>query len=241
MEYLFSEGIRTVGLIGAGGKSSLLAYLVAIKKRVPIIVTTSTKMAWGQYAMADDFLLMNQALPKSIKTSLFVAGSVEGKKRKIIGIGTDELELLLERYPEALLIYEADGAAGNELKCPGEHEPVIANRTDVVIAVTSMRVFARKISEIPLHRREAFLKLFPDSEHKYLTPELMSMLLTHPCGTFKGVPEHCRRIWFINKADVQEDVDMGKHFINEMNINACSISVIIGSLKSQHFWIYLER
>lgn len=134
---------QIISVVGAGGKTTicyrLAKELTLLGQRV--IVTTTTHMwkpksdfvEWnvesGQKA-ASDFL---ENLAGHLEQKRIVTIGVSSETEKICGIPSEHYETLCSLAD--VLIVEADGAKGRDVKIPATHEPVIFPGTDLVIGV----------------------------------------------------------------------------------------------------------
>lgn len=146
---------KIISVVGAGGKTTtcyrLAKELAALGQKV--IVTTTTHM----WKPAEDFVEWN-AESGHRSASAFLGNLAEDleKKRaltvgvscgngKICGIPSESYETLCSLAD--VLIVEADGAKGKEIKIPAAHEPVIFPGTDLVIGVLGYPAVGRSIEE----------------------------------------------------------------------------------------------
>jgi len=68
-----------------------------------------------------------------------------------------------------------------------------------------------------------------------MTAEAMAVLMIHPEGLFKGAPPSCRRIAFLNKVDVIEEIEEAREIALRIlkGRNRQVERVILGQLKSE--------
>ena len=158
---------RIISIVGAGGKTSTMFQLAkeyaGIGKRV--IVTTSTHIfrpegyevvlenqpQWLEQLMEfakepGGNILVTAAEEIEWKKGKHDHFSVDKAKKKLKGMEPQKIGKLSE-YCDVLLI-EADGSKGLPVKIPAEHEPVICEKTGIVLNVYGMRAIGKKIKDV---------------------------------------------------------------------------------------------
>ena len=183
---------KTVAVVGAGGKTSLVKTLAAelsgMGRRV--VITTTTKM----HPPEDRNLLC--ASPDEVRSLLLqkspVWAGVYFNEYKIEGLPVPLSEL--SAVADHVLI-EADGAKKLPLKMiDASHEPVIPPETEAVIAAAGLDGIGNPLSET-VHRPEIACKALDCGMDHLVTPEDAARLL-----------EICYRPKYVlfNKADTDK-------------------------------------
>lgn len=202
-------------LTGAGGKTTLMfrlaheLYLMGKK----VITTTTTKIkkpseeeAPHLYVSTDEKeieRLVSLHLQTDRHLTLAAENIMDGKLR---GISPDFADFLWSLYDIDYLIIEADGAAGRPIKAPREQEPVLPKRTTLVIALLGLDGIGKELNDQNVFQTSLVSKLTGILENEKITEEGMARLFIHPQGLFKGTPPSARRIAFLNKMDVLEEM-----------------------------------
>ena len=183
-----------VAVVGAGGKSALLAAAAAEARRQgsTLFLSVTTRLALPQTEMADRTIYLAEApggapgeaplkglAPRDGEVVLLASRLLE-EVRKIEGVPPETLASLAAAGSYTPLILEADGAAAADLKVPGPGEPVIPDITSTVVAVTGLPALGADIGKARVHRREMLENLFPGERR--LSPSLLAALLAHPEG-----------------------------------------------------------
>ena len=206
--FRIDSGTRVVALVGAGGKTSLLYSLaremVSLDRRV--ITTTTTKIfpprpdqSPALVILSEDLSLANLSAGLSrhkhvtLGSSLLKVGKVDGVSEETIYDGL--------RYADSILV-EADGAAGRSVKAPEKWEPVIPRAADLVIPVVGLDCIGARATEDLVFRLERFLAVTGLKAGETISPESIGLLLGHPEGGIRGVPEGSRVVPFLNKVDL---------------------------------------
>lgn len=190
-----------VATVGGGGKTTLLFALAQEASRDLsttglTVITTTTKMTIPP---------QGSELPLVLgRNTAFRAGALDDVQRRglrtaIVGSGRGDRERLLavdRSWPREalglegveLVAVEADGSSGRPFKAPADHEPVLPEGVDVVIAVVGASVLGRRLDGEAVHRPERVCGLTGASEGDEVTASLIGRVLSHAEGGRKGVP-----------------------------------------------------
>ncbi|HSJ70230.1 MAG TPA: selenium cofactor biosynthesis protein YqeC [Acidimicrobiia bacterium] len=180
-----------VALVGAGGKSTILATLARELSDLRVIVTTTTRMAQDQVTQptcwSDDPAVVDAALEPG--SPLFVA--TERIPGKVIGVSPAAADRLFRMTLADHVLVEADGARGMAIKAPAAHEPVIPSASTTVIVVASIDAVGHPIAEVA-HRHMLVGQIIGTHPDNLLTAEGAATVLLHPDGGLKGIPSEAR-------------------------------------------------
>lgn len=198
--------LACVAFTGAGGKTTAL-FQLARELHPPVIVSATTHLGVWQIPLADEHILAKKTddlLNLSPRGVLLVTGEIEGQRTKGPELSTISwLHEYCERYALPLLI-EADGSRQRPLKAPGEHEPLIPDFVQVVVAMTGLTGLGKALDEETVHRPEIFGRLGGLRPGEPVTPAALVRVLTHPAGGLKNIPPGAQRIALLNQADTPE-------------------------------------
>ncbi len=206
--FRIDSGTRVVALVGAGGKTSLMYSLaremVSLGRRV--VTTTTTKIFPPRPDQSPGLVLLSEDVSRAnlaaglarhghvtLGSSLLKVGKVDGVSEETI---YDSL-----RYADSVLV-EADGAAGRSVKAPEKWEPVIPGAAELVIPVVGLDCIGARVTEDLVFRLERFLAVTGLQPGETISPESIGLLLGHPEGGIRGVPERSRVVPFLNKVDL---------------------------------------
>jgi len=205
---------EVISLVGAGGKTTLMAALAKelAQNGASVITTTTTKIfdwqAPGEELImeADEDRMLEltvQALQKHRHITL-ASGSLPQVK-KLDGISLQIIARLAKLEQVDYIFVEADGAARKPLKAPNATEPVIPGNTSLVIAVVGIDALNKKLNRENVFRPEIISKLTGLAMEEVVTADAIAALIVHDEGITKGSPKSARIIPLINKVDTQED------------------------------------
>lgn len=220
-----------VAIVGAGGKSTLMATLGAELAEAghTVLATTTTKMGSGQTDRFPTVVWVDDVLGKDVFRKDVLGKDVLGKDvlRKE-GVDATDLRtrpgpiLVLERGDERkvtgpaphvvgalfatsdYMLVEADGARGRSFKAPAEHEPVIPAATTYVAIVMGADAFGRPIAEAA-HRPERVVALSGREASAAITPAVVASVVGHRDGGLRGVPQEARIAVVVTKVADEAD------------------------------------
>ena len=185
-------------LVGGGGKTTLLLRLAQELSTTGarVIVTTTTHIfpPDGMRAQNPEARNEAQAILQHEPLICFGKPSIEGK------LEAPDLSMETLAACADYVLIEADGAKRLPLKAPAEHEPVIPSETKLVIAVAGLDGIGKPIAETAF-RSDRYAALCGKAETERVTAEDVALVLTHPKGQRKNVPDDARFAVLLNKAD----------------------------------------
>ncbi len=206
----------TLSLVGGGGKTSTLFALArafrALELRV--LVTTTTRILDPQSASEREgrgfapLLLEAGRGEKALLSDLAARAStggaaVLGKDRRDGKLSGVEGTLLTRVRPLFdVVLVEADGSKGLPIKAPGDGEPVLAPRSDAVIALIGLDALGQPLSDLIAHRAAILSELCGCPLGAPLGVEHLARLAAAPGGSFKSCPPGAFRVLILNKADL---------------------------------------
>lgn len=180
--YEFCQGVKTIALVGAGGKTSTLFSLAKqfteSGRRVLVYTTTHMMIPSVLHQTA-------QEAEKCWEMGKFaVIGSPDNRTGKI-GPPQEQLRRELSRCAEVVLV-EADGSRRLPVKAPRTQEPVLPEGTDLVLCVMGLSALGKPLEQCCFGLPEACTLLGVGPE-ACLTPELAAALLSDVQGGRKNV------------------------------------------------------
>jgi len=244
-EALGIEAREVISLVGAGGKTTLMFRLarelsLSGKK---VVTTTTTKIL--EPASGETGSLFVDSDEERIKD--FVRGHLDqydhitiARERlesgKLKGVSPNLVDDLCHSQGiDAVIIIEADGAAGRPVKAPRENEPVIPTSTTLIVAILGVDGLEMKLSEEKVFQPERVSKITGVPMGERLTDEAMAILVTHHEGIFKGTPSSSRVVAFLNKVDIPNGVTKAKSIaLKILDKKHRQIErIVLGQLKSE--------
>lgn len=217
---LISDEHRLIALTGAGGKTSLMCWLSMFFKAEGkrVITTTTTKILpppRGHVVLQNDGPDFTERVQSALQLfpSVTVAHDLDTASGKLLGLSRETISTLHNTEMADLILVEADGAARKPLKAPAKHEPVIPKETTLCIGVMGIDAVYRTMSEACVHRSKIFAKITGTDTGSVITPRHLITLAKSANGLFKGCPENCQKISFLNKTDSPG----GEELVSEFN------------------------
>ncbi len=183
-------------LIGGGGKtSSMLAMGQELaSKNHQVIMTTTTHIMPFEIPFPDNLQCVG----------------IMGENGKLGPLA--EPDSLVESC-EFLLI-EADGSRGLPIKAPADHEPVITEGTELVIALVGLKGIGKPIGET-CHRPKLVCDILGKCETDIIEEEDIVKLLLSPKGYYKNVKKR-RYAVILNQADTLTDRERGSRIAKKL-------------------------
>lgn len=202
---------RFVTVIGGGGKTSLMYYLVAGLKAggETAFAAATAKLFYpggaGHHAvLAGSLPECRQAVadwhryPGVITLARTV---VAGPRDKLAGLDPAWLDAVAGEYPDFRFVVEGDGSAGLPLKGHLGHDPVVPAATRLLIPVIGADAIGRPLAAGHVHRPARAAELAGVVPGELVTPAMIVRLLLHPEGYLRTCPPGAAIVPFINKAE----------------------------------------
>jgi len=233
-----------IALVGAGGKTSLMSALTRelLNNHRRLLITTTTKVWYEQARELAPvvFIETNQAWNTDLTRAIESHGRVFLAMRplasgKVQGIGPDVADELYKKQVADCLLAEADGASGKPLKAPADHEPVIPKGATLVVGVVGADAIGKECSEDTVFRLDRLLALTGAKQGDSIEAKLLAKLAGHEMGLFKGCPSEARKVMFLNRIDLLDQlgpVDQLRDILEE------SVGLIAGSVKNGTYLIF---
>ena len=200
-----------ISVVGAGGKTTVVERLAREykEKNQSVIVTTTTHMKQpedGCFLAKPDMDHFVQLL-KFRKDVWMGIPDQDGKMRAFPFVFLEAVRIL-----EIPIIIEADGANGLPCKVPAAHEPVLWEKSMVVLGVIGLDAVGHPIMEV-CHR--------PDETARFLQKEKEDLLTVHDIaaigiserGLRKSMDPFMKYHIILNKADTKERIRLGEEII----------------------------
>lgn len=142
---------KTVAVVGAGGKTTLLARLAAQRRAQRVLLTTTTHI----FPFSSDLCRAvcidpdTAALTQAQSSPGVVCAGTRARDGKLTALPHGLLQLARSRAH--LVLYEADGAKCRPLKLHNETEPVLLPDTDLCILVAGLSALGQPVGDA-VHR-----------------------------------------------------------------------------------------
>ena len=227
---------QIVAFVGAGGKSASIRRLIEeLTPKVPVLITTTTKLALDQTDLAVHHIILRSKEDVSLfpallreHSSVLVTGEKWSEEPKWTAPPEDLLADLLHLAAAsgAVVLIEADGARGCSLKAPAEHEPVIPQFVDLVVPVMGLDVLGAKLEGRLVYRPELVQKVLGIQKDHILQPADAARILAHGNGALKAVPASAQVRVILNKAETHKAVEHGRE-IAKLTLKTDRIGAVI--------------
>ncbi|MEG1406298.1 MAG: selenium cofactor biosynthesis protein YqeC [Ruthenibacterium sp.] len=179
---------QTVCVVGAGGKTTLIATLAkqaAAHGRRCAIATTTHYCAFSQTDFIDgsgnDAAQIN-AVRAQLNAHKIVYTGTPTAAGKLSACGDAMWQTLVQNSD--LLLVEADGSRRLPIKFPNQTEPVFPPRTDVVLVVMGLSALGKKLCEV-CHRYPLACDALGCAPDAIVTPALLVQIIVRGYGKFK--------------------------------------------------------
>lgn len=190
-----------LGLIGSGGKTSLLYRLGQdlARSHRRVLLTSLTKAGHSP-----EFPIHYWPLPNNAdewfqeRNPIYVLAKQLGPE-KYEGLTTSQLEQLLPHID--VCVAEADGARRHPLKAHNDRDLHLPHCITHVVILVGAKAVDRPLNETWVHRPELFQKLWKLPPEARLTPDVIAKAVTHPKGYRSRLNPNTPTIYFINQAD----------------------------------------
>jgi len=222
------QGLRlsnggVVGIVGAGGKTSLM-YRLARELSADgdsVLTTTTTKIWMPTRDQSEEVVISPRADEIISRAGRFQTASYHftaaaeklNSQHKLKGYAPEFIDDLRERKYFKWILVEADGAAGRSLKAPAAHEPVIPASAEWVIGLAGLDAAGKTLDEDTVFRPEIFAELTGLAMGRTVSAAAIAASLTHPEGIFKGSPGAAGRYLFLNKAESAGEMQAGREVV----------------------------
>jgi len=243
---ILPESNCVISVVGAGGKTACIYKLARnlVNEGKRVLVTTTTKMYHPRIDSQETFNL-HIVQPDEIISNFFggsreisVAALSEDKElKKIIGYSPRQVDVIYKAGKFDCVIVEADGAEGKSIKAPADHEPMIPSSSNITIGVIGLDSLGYPLDERIVHRPEALATITGQEIGSIITENTLKSLVLSPDGLLKSVPEYCRKVVVLNKADTPALAEQGNELaaaiLQENQKESTIEAVLVGSLVSK--------
>jgi len=207
-----------VSFVGAGGKTTTMFEVAKEMKSLgkKVLVTTTTKIffpAKNQFdgiIISEDYDEITSVIKKYPDRLLTVicGGNILANTggnttpKKLRGIDKSYIDRLYSENFFDVILVEADGAKGKQVKAPNAFEPVIPLKTTLVVGVIGLECLGKEITKEWVHRPELFAKIAKKKLGEEIDCESLVNLITSPRGLFKDAPKDCKCLVLLNVSDM---------------------------------------
>ncbi|MCB9453613.1 MAG: putative selenium-dependent hydroxylase accessory protein YqeC [Anaerolineaceae bacterium] len=228
-----------IAFIGAGGKTSTMVALAHELAGAGwrVLATTTTRIG------LDQLEFMPAALPvdrdrEEISEALgdygfvFLYDQIQGDK--VQGIAPGMISRLLDTIDSDVLLIEADGARGLNLKAPKSHEPVIPAETSLVVPVAGLSVLGQPLDEDHVYNAQAIDERYGFGIGNRIKSPWVAQVLRDDQLGLSGVPKRARVMVFLNQTPPNGFMRIRSRLIARLIMRVPRIQgVVMGSARSE--------
>lgn len=230
-------GIKQAGVVacvGAGGKTSLLQSLAAVRKIRPVVVTSTTKMFYSQVTQyplvvldkwASGIAKVRQVLERQQQVAWF--SRQEGEK--VIGLPAGWVDKLAAALPAATILVEADGARCCLIKAPAEQEPVIPANTTTTVGIVNLSILGQPLSRGNTHRLELVTRILSKQAGERASWQDIARLAVHTQGIFQYA--RGSKVLLLSGGGTASSREAAKQiagYVKEANVSIARVVVTVG-------------
>lgn len=228
IESIFDRnGCCLVSLIGGGGKTTTLYELSKLlSKTHRVLVTSTTAMFRPGLNQVDEiyFSELPSFNPDTKGVVGFFSHVHKDHDQKVKGVDPSVLDAFVDEFIPMIILNEADGAKSRPIKAHLDHEPVIPERTDIVVIVLGLDGLGKPVSEEWIFRTDRFCEITGAQVGDRIETSHWIQLLSDSNGLGKGIPAHAEVILLLNKfSQLELDIDF-KLFFDKL---PCWISAMV--------------
>jgi len=205
-----------VGIIGAGGKTTLmfeLAHNLSVARRV--LITTTTKIYRPTPSLSCSVVVsatVDEALPLLVAawqgSNIVVLAQGEDAEGKLLGIPLSWVAILTAAFPDGTILVEADGAAGRLLKGHAPHEPVLPPETTIVVAMMGLGVIGKPLGSAYVHRPEIVAECGQTALLELVTPAIAAETVIRMLKVAKAQARNARLVLWLNNTGPNGEKDV---------------------------------
>ncbi len=237
---------RLVTVIGGGGKTSLMYYLVAgLQAAGETAFAAATAKLFFPGGAGHHAVLVRglpecrQAVadwcryPGTVTLAREVVAETPGK---LAGLDPAWLDTLAGENPGVRFVVEGDGSAGLPLKGHLGHDPVVPAGTNLLVPVVGADAIGRPLAPGYVHRPARAAELAGGELGELVTVDMIVRLLLHPAGYLHNCPPGASIVPFINKAEGRAKRPAADLAAAVLAAGHPAISgVVVGSLRRAEF------
>jgi probable selenium-dependent hydroxylase accessory protein YqeC len=223
-----------VCVVGAGGKKTTLYSLAArtADGPAPKTVVTSTVRIPIFDSQVDRVVTTERpvrAVEDNEDWPLGVVPARDGEDR-YRGYDTAVVDDLSASGSADRILVKADGARTREFKAPGENEPQIPERADVVLPIASVQVVGQPLTADAVHRPERVAAVANVDPGERIGVEDVAAVLASPDGGHRGVPPDATVLPLLNKVDDDEWASLAREVADAIHERANVPYVVLASM-----------
>jgi probable selenium-dependent hydroxylase accessory protein YqeC len=205
-----------VSIIGGGGKTTTLYGLSKILSRDYSVLVTSTTAMFRPGPDQVNEIYLNELPgfnPDANGAVGFFSRVHEENDKKVKGVEPSVLDAFVVEKRRMIILNEADGAKHRPIKAHSDHEPVIPEKSDIVVIVLGLDGLGKPVSKEWIHRLGEFCGITGARSNEKIDSDHLIRLISHPEGLGRDIPDQAEVILLLNKISLLEiDMDFKRFF-----------------------------
>jgi probable selenium-dependent hydroxylase accessory protein YqeC len=202
---------KLVGLVGAGGKTSLM---YALGREIaalghPVLLTTTTRIMYPAAGEVADLVVGDETdatlarIEARLRSARLVLAGRARIDSKLAGFSPAFVEEIRRRNEAITIIAECDGAKGKSLKVPREHEPPLAPSTDVLVVMLGADCLGKPLSSEEVFEGELVAAVAGVDLGHLVDCRVVAKAVLSSESYLGRKPPQARLCVFINKVNVE--------------------------------------
>jgi molybdenum cofactor cytidylyltransferase len=200
-----------VGIVGAGGKTSLMYGLgqELVAAGMPVLLTTTTRI-WSpdrrkvpRVVLGPETEATASRIAEGIRASGLVLAAREESDSKLKGFSPGYVEELYNTCRRWTVVAECDGAMGKSLKVPRDHEPPMAPSTSVFAVLVGVDCIGRSLGDELVFRPSDVGRVTGRSAGATVDEDLVAEAVLSRDSYLGRKPPGARMCVLLNKVDPQ--------------------------------------
>jgi molybdenum cofactor cytidylyltransferase len=236
-----------VSFVGGGGKTTSMFRLAAEMSAagLRVVTTTTTHIREEEVYLAPAPVSIDE-IEKSLTECLdrhgqcHLVGKPDGKGR-VHGASLELITELSARPGIDAVVVEADGSRSLPFKAPGGHEPVVPEKTTILVPVVGLNTLGQPLDEEHVHRSEIAAALAHVPVGSSITAEIVARVLVHPQGGAKQRPFGARLVPLLNKTDTEDAFrqagDLAEKLLSYDKVNTVIINSMLQKPSVLEAWV----
>jgi len=218
---------KMISLVGAGGKTSFIYALARelSSSQNKVIVTTTTHLI-KPTGKVRELMVLESCPEKAIDklkqifiNSNFAIWVAKASHDKVSGILPMNLDMLANEDIADYIIVEADGSKGLPIKAPASYEPVIPQKTNVLVGVIGIDALGCPINDKNVHRPSILRTIIQDPSVDIINEQVIWDLVYSPQGLFKNSKGCMEKVLVLNKIDNNQRLDVAYKLVKTIKDN----------------------
>lgn len=134
----------------------------------------------------------------------------ESGGEKAFGVLPELVDELIELDEVDAVLYEADGSRMRPFKAPASHEPMLSERTTILVSVVGIGALGANLDDEHVHRAEIVAQLTGAKIGERVTADMIARVIANREGGLKNKPRSARAIVLVNAVESSEQLESAR-------------------------------